>query len=495
MFEAVELGQKISKSEYKKQEVLLRTRLGELQRELAEAKVPTLIIVHGFGGSVKGDVVNRLNKWLDSRGMETHAFWDETDEELERPNYWRFWRHLPRAGTISVMFGGWYGDPLEQHIRGQINDSELDEATRRINQTERMLSEGGMNIIKLWLHVTHKKHVKRMKKKLRSKVQIPAFEGIRLTEKEYRHSLVSAERMLRITDTGRCPWHLLEADDRRYCELSVASVLQEMMERSLKKLAAMPVRIELPEHEPGPIDDASLTILDKIDLTLSLEPDEYRERLHELQDRLHQLSWQMFLAHRSVVLVFEGWDAAGKGGVIRRIISPVDARLYRVISIAAPTDEELAHHYLWRFWRQLPRSGYMTIYDRSWYGRVLVERIEGFASPDEWRSAYLQINHFEEQLMDHGILLMKFWLHISPEEQLRRFKDREQTPWKQHKITSEDWRNREKWDEYKTAVNDMIAHTSTGNAPWYTVPANNKPYARIYVLEKVCRAMEDALGL
>jgi polyphosphate kinase 2 (PPK2 family) len=179
--------------------------------------------------------------------------------------------------------------------------------------------------------------------------------------------------------------------------------------------------------------------------------------------------------------------------VIRRLISPVDARLYRVISVAAPTDEELAHHYLWRFWRQVPRSGYMTLYDRSWYGRVLVERVEGFASPDEWRSAYLQINHFEEQLTDHGIILQKFWLHISPEEQLRRFKDREKTPWKKHKITDEDWRNREKWDDYRAAVNDMIGHTSTSNAPWHLIPANNKLYARIRVLKTVCKAMEKAL--
>jgi polyphosphate:AMP phosphotransferase len=494
MFEAVELGQSVSKAEYKQQEVLFRTRLGELQRELEAAKIPTLIIVAGFGGAVKGDVVNRLNKWLDSRGMETHAFWDETDEELQRPDYWRFWKRLPRSGSISVMFGGWYADPMERHISGKCTDSELDEATRRINQTERMLTEDGMQIIKLWLHVSHQAHVRRMKKKLKSKDQVPAFEGRLLTEKQYQHSLVTAERVLRITDTGKSPWHLLEADDRRFCELSVARVLQASLERRLQKHADTGAQIELPEPE-FESESANLTILDKVDLELFLSREDYKQQLSKIQKRVHELSWQMFLANRSLVLVFEGWDAAGKGGVIRRIISSVDARLYRVISIAAPTDEEHAHHYLWRFWRQLPRSGYMTIYDRSWYGRVLVERIEGFASSDEWRSAYLQINHFEEQLMDHGIVLQKFWLHISPEEQLRRFKDREQTPWKRHKITDEDWRNREKWGEYKAAVNDMITHTSTGGAPWHLVPANCKLYARIDVLRTVCRAMEEALQL
>ena len=168
-----------------------------------------------------------------------------------------------------------------------------------------------------------------------------------------------------------------------------------------------------------------------------------------------------FEKKRSSVVVFEGWDAAGKGGNIRRITAAIDPRTYRVISIAAPTDEEKAHHYLWRFWRHVPRAGYVTIYDRSWYGRVLVERVEGFARPDEWSRAYLEINDFEQQLVDHGIVLAKFWLHIDAKEQLRRFRERESVAWKQHKIAAEDWRNREKWDAYEEAVNDMVARTST----------------------------------
>jgi polyphosphate kinase 2 (PPK2 family) len=216
--------------------------------------------------------------------------------------------------------------------------------------------------------------------------------------------------------------------------------------------------------------------------------------LDEYQSQLNNLAWQAREARLFTVAVFEGWDAAGKGGAIRRVTQAVDARLYQAITVGAPTDEERAHHYLWRFWRHLPRAGFMTIYDRSWYGRVLVERVEGFARPDEWRRSYLEINDFEEQLVDHGVVLMKFWLHISKEEQLRRFREREQVAWKQHKITPEDWRNRERWDDYRLAVDEMVARTSTEYAPWDLVAANDKRFARIEVLRAFCTCLERALS-
>jgi len=243
----------------------------------------------------------------------------------------------------------------------------------------------------------------------------------------------------------------------------------------------------VPDTEPG------LTILDRVDLSVGLEDDEYKPRLKAAQKRLNRLTWAAWNQRRSLVAVFEGWDAGGKGGAIRRATEAMDARLYRVISVAAPTDEERAHHYLWRFWRQLPRDGYATLYDRSWYGRVLVERVEGLASEAQWSRAYAEINDFEEQLAEHGTAVVKFWLHISPEEQLRRFREREITPWKQHKITDEDWRNREKWADYERAVNDMVAHTSTAHAPWVLVPGDDKYYARVMIVERLCEALESVL--
>ena len=234
-------------------------------------------------------------------------------------------------------------------------------------------------------------------------------------------------------------------------------------------------------------------MLDTVDLSLKLTKSEYQAQLAEQQSRLHRLSWEMYHQKRNALLLFEGWDAAGKGSAIRRVTSAMDARLYRVIPIAAPTDEEKGHHYLWRFWRHIPRAGYTTIYDRSWYGRVLVERVEGFANADEWLRSYQEINEFEEHLTDHGMTLFKFWIHISQEEQLRRFKEREEDPRKQHKITTEDWRNREKWDDYKTAVNEMVAHTSTGRTPWTLVSGNDKLHARIQILKTIADGMERTL--
>src|SRR5262245_21599234 len=194
-----------------------------------------------------------------------------------------------------------------------------------------------------------------------------------------------------------------------------------------------------------------------------------------------------------MLLVFEGPDAAGKGGSIRRLTQAMDARLYQVISVAAPTDEERAHPYLWRFWRHLPRMGRVTIYDRSWYGRVLVERVEGFCRTADWQRAYGEINAFEKQLTDFGVILIKFWLTISPEEQLARFKDRQTTPYKQYKITEEDWRNRNKWDFYEAAACDMIEKTSVETAPWVLVEANNKEWARIKVLKSIVRRLKEEL--
>jgi polyphosphate kinase 2 (PPK2 family) len=242
-----------------------------------------------------------------------------------------------------------------------------------------------------------------------------------------------------------------------------------------------------PDAKPG------TTILSHVDLTRTLSPAEYRTQCAKWQGKLNRLAWEAKEKGLATVAVFEGWDAGGKGGAIRRIVEAVDARLYRIIPIAAPTDEELAQHYLWRFWRHLPRAGTFTIFDRSWYGRVLVERVEGFARPEEWSRAYAEINDFESQLVEHGVVLAKFWLHISREEQLRRFKEREGLAYKRHKITEEDWRNRKKWTAYEAAVNDMVAHTSTEYAPWTIVPGNCKRFARVAILKTLCRRLRQVL--
>jgi len=494
MFEATKVGRTVSKEAFKEQRDDLRTQLLEAQRALKESNTPVIVIVAGVEGAGKGEVVNRLNEWLDTRGVQTFAFWELSDEERERPRYWRFWRTLPPRGEIGVLFGGWYLDPIEHRFRGECDDAALDAELSRIVDFERMLTQDGALIVKFWFHLSEKDQKRRLKELSRDDrsrwKMLPEKSKFSEQYQQFEHV---AERVIRQTDRGIAPWYLIEAEDMRYRDLTVGKTLLQAIHARLNQ----PVPME-PPTPADPLDlpdtaSAQITLLDQLDMSQQLDRDDYKEQLKKLQGEVNELAWEAYKQRRSTVLVFEGVDAGGKGGAIRRITSAVDARLYRTMSVAAPTDEEKDHHYLWRFWRHVPRAGHMIIYDRSWYGRVLVERVEGFATEAEWRRAYSEINEFEEQLVENGAILLKFWLQVSAEEQLRRFQDRENTPYKRYKITEEDWRNREKWPQYKAAVNEMVARTSTEDAPWTLVEGDDKPFARIKVLRTVCDSMGEAL--
>ena len=495
MFEAAKVGRELSKTAWKEQVPELRTRLLEAQRLARDAGIPIVVLVAGLEGAGKGEVVNRLTEWLDGRNLQVHAFWDETDEERDRPRYWRFWRTLPAAGEIAVLFGGWYQCPIEQRVLDGWTDADLEQELRRIREFERMLIADGALIVKFWYHFSAKDQRKRLKELARDDrsrwKMLP--KKARLAE-HYQAFEHTADLVVRRTDIGSAPWYIVEATDARYRDLTTGNTLLRAIETRLSEGTQ-----EGPEdthyHAPTPLprSEAQVTIIDKLDLDKSIPRDTYRDRLRHLQGELNELTWQAYKAKRSSILVFEGVDAAGKGGAIRRLTNAVDARLRRVISIAAPTDEEKAHHYLWRFWRHIPRTGRMTVFDRSWYGRVLVERVEGFTSHRRWQRAYLEINDFEEQLVGSGAILHKFWLQISKDEQLARFKAREETAYKRHKITDEDWRNREKWDQYKVAVNEMLIRTGTEYAPWSLIPGNDKLHARIEVLQTVCDRLKATL--
>lgn len=496
MFEGAELGRKVDKADFKAEEPELRTRLLAAQRRAWRSGLPVVVLISGVDGAGKGEVVNRLNAWMDTRGLEVHAFWDASDEERERPRWWRYWRSLPARGRIAVLFGSWYADPIRERVMGQIDDAALDAELTRIGQFERMLTEDGALFVKFWFHLPAEEQKRRLKKLAKDPKSRWHLVPDALAASAARHDafLRVAERTLRETDAGIAPWYVIESTDRRYRDLTVGRTLLDAIEERLANhIPANGRRFSHAPHLPD-ADSAHVTVLDHVDLTQALDKEDYKHRLAHCQKRLNALTWKSWAQKRSCVLVFEGWDAAGKGGTIRRLVSAIDARLYRVLPVAAPTDEERAHHYLWRFWRQLPRDGRVTVFDRSWYGRVLVERVEGLAEESAWRRAYQEINDFEQQLVDHGTVLAKFWLHISPEEQLARFEARQQTPYKQHKITDEDWRNRERWDAYKAAVNEMVVRTSTEFAEWTLVPANDKRYARIEVLRTVCERLEKALG-
>jgi polyphosphate:AMP phosphotransferase len=493
MFEAAEGGHRVTKAAYDKQEPGLRSGLLEAQRALATSDRAMVVLIGGAEGAGKEEIVSLLLEWMDARGVETHAMWEDTDEERERPRFWRYWRVLPPKGKIAILFGSWYSEPIINRVFHRTNELEFERAMRQVVDFEQMLANEGVLLAKFWLHLAkgaQKKRLKEMKRdpRLRWRVSPATWKFF----KDYDAFRGVSERAVELTSTGFAPWTLVDAEDKHYRNLTVVTTLLHGLRDAVARKPAVTKKDAGEEAKPLPTRTEG-NVIRALDLGKKLTDREYDRAVPDLQARLGRLARKLNDSQRSTILVFEGPDAAGKGGAIRRLAAAVDPRLYRMTSVAAPTDEERAHPYLWRFWRDLPRQGHVTIYDRSWYGRVLVERVEGFCSEDDWRRAYSEINGFEQQLADFGIIIIKFWLAISPEEQLKRFKDRQVTPYKQYKITEEDWRNRAKWDAYEAAAADMVERTSTDQAPWVLVEANDKAWARTKVLKTVVRRLKKEL--
>jgi polyphosphate:AMP phosphotransferase len=448
-------------------------------------------VIGGVDGAGKGETVNLLHAWMDPRHIHNFALDNPTDEERERPAIWRFWRVLPPKGQTGILLGSWYTTPITKRVYSETKDAELDQEMDQIVRFERMLASEGVLILKFWFHISKKQQKERLKE-----LQRKASTRWRVTEAEWEHFklydkfLTVSERALRRTDTAEAPWTIVAGADVRYRSLMVGKFILEAVRKRLDTPASPPVTPHAPPIS-DPIDNVH--VLKELDLGLRLEKKPYEEGLNRSQRRLNLLTREPGFKNISVVVVFEGPDAAGKGGAIRRITGALDARQYRVLPISAPTEEERAQPYLWRFWRHIPRRGKFAMFDRSWYGRVLVERVEELCSEADWIRAYGEINDFEEQLALHRMVIVKFWLQISPEEQLRRFKERAETGFKRYKITPDDWRNREKWDRYERAASDMIDRTSTSIAPWTLVEANDKRYARIKVLQTLCDRIGQAI--
>jgi polyphosphate:AMP phosphotransferase len=509
MFESAELGHEVDKQTYRREEPKLRQALLEAQNEAnASGTFPVITIVAGMDGAGKGETVNVLNEWMDPRLIDTCAFDDPTREERERPRLYRYFRELPAKGRIGLLFGAWYSEPLLERFHGRLRDDQLDSMLEQVVRLEKMLVREGALVLKFWFHLS--KDAQRARLKKLAKDPLTAWRVGDAEREQLRHYgkfRRTAEHVLRYTSSGEAPWTLVEGQDAQYRNLTVGRVLLDRLRSQLAasssagrpngakkgangKAPANGVPAGAPLLRPS-IDGVEL--LDRLDLSLSLPKAEYERELEILQGRLNlAMRAPRFRKRHSVVALFEGNDAAGKGGAIRRVTAALDARQYDVVPVAAPSEEERAQPYLWRFWRRLPRRGEMTIFDRSWYGRVLVERVEAFAPEPDWMRAYAEINDFESQLAAHGILVVKFWLAISKDEQLKRFKQREKTAWKRFKITPEDYRNREHWDAYARAVNDMVQRTSTEIAPWTLVEATDKRYARVKVLRRLVSALEEA---
>ncbi|MFO1072951.1 MAG: polyphosphate:AMP phosphotransferase [Geminicoccaceae bacterium] len=491
MFDSALLDHKLDKETYEREEPVLRTELLEAQLRLVESqRAAVVILVTGMDGSGKGDLIHHLLEWLDPRHVRVEAYSAPDEAERARPPMWRYWRDLPPKGRISVVFGSWYTAPLRDRLKGEMGTGRFERKLATINRFEEMLAAEGTVLLKFLLVLSAKEQKKRLERFAKATGGISrAMEE--WTDVRHRNAMRPiVEETVRRTSTEQAPWILLPCDDPEYRDLTFGRTVLETLKRCNEQETTPRIPVPVPATIPN-VDRRS--VLDVLDLDLKLEEKEYKERRKAAQLRLLQLSKSKAFAKRSLVVAFEGHDAAGKGGAIRRVAFALDPRQYRIHPIAAPSDEEKARPYLWRFWRRLPRLGHVAMFDRTWYGRVLVERVEGFAAEAEWLRAYGEINDFEEELERSGTIIAKFWLSISAEEQLRRFQAREVTEYKQYKITDEDWRNRSKWDEYRLAISDMIDRTDTRRAPWTLVEAEDKRWARVKVLETLCERLDEVL--
>ncbi|MCZ6634407.1 MAG: polyphosphate:AMP phosphotransferase, partial [bacterium] len=425
---------------------------------------------------------------LDPRGVNVYSTQPPSEEERMRPFLWRFWTKTPARGRIAIFDRSWYGRFLVDKMDTIAGRMPMHKAYEEVNSFERQLVDDGHVMIKFFLHISQEEQRRRFKK-----LEENPMTAWRVTDYDWQKHMrydtyrEVTEGMIRETNTEYAPWHVISAQDWRFATVEAFEIIIDRVSLRIQELKSTE---PLPAVQLDPVPESMLATSD---LSLSLSRKAYDEERKKYQDRIWELEHEIYRRRLSVVIVYEGWDAAGKGGNIKRLVRKMDPRGYEVIPVSAPNDVELAHHYLWRFWMKIPKAGHFAIFDRSWYGRVLVERVEGLATEYEWKRAYKEINEFEEQLANYGTKLFKFWIDIGQDMQLNRFEDRQETPTKQWKIMEEDWRNREKWDVYKEAVDDMLWRTNTPYAPWTIVESNCKLYARIKTLKTVTRELEKYL--
>lgn len=496
MLEQVNLEKAISKEKYKPEAKALKARLSGLQQKVKEAKLPVLVLFEGWGAAGKGSLISDVILQLDPRGFKVYSTAAAEEFERRRPFLWRYWNLIPQYGEFSVLDRSWYQEITTARVEEKIGNEENSRRIQRINTFERQLTDDGYLLIKFFLHIDKEEQKERFEK-----LEKASVTTWRVTRRDWYHNEHYAEyytafdEMLERTNTPNAPWQMISAHDKYNASLEVFRTLVTQIETAL---AAREQKKSMPVMTGDAIDYGNFNLvtmpkLEDISLDCTIEKEPYDETLKKLQKKLKRLHNEIYLKKIPVIIAYEGWDAAGKGGNIKRVAAALDPRGYEVCPIAAPDKYELAHHYLWRFWKHIPKTGHVEIFDRTWYGRVMVERIEGFCTQEQWRRAYREINEFERELHEWGAVIVKFWIHVSKEEQLRRFNDRQNTPEKQWKITDEDWRNREKWDDYEQAVDEMIRYTSTDFAPWTIVESEDKKYARIKALEVLIDAIEKRL--
>ncbi len=500
LFEEVNLTEEILENEVEEAKELSKTdlikaaqkRMAVLQQKIKELKLPVVILFEGWGASGKGQIISRLIEGLDPRGFKVYTIGEANEDEKRRPMMWRFWNKIPEYGKMSIFDRSWYRDVSISRVEGNISKDELDARFREINEFEAQLSDDGYIVIKFFLEISKSEQKKRfteLESDKATKWRVSAADWKH--HRDYDRYEEAFGNMIERTNHRYAPWIRVNAEKRKTASLEIFERTITIIERAITaksepKVASemLPVRTR-PDIRPLPISP-----LDSYDLSLSCDDAMYKLQLKAAQKRLFELHNKLYRTRTPLIIVYEGWDAAGKGGNIRRLTQGLDARGFEVNPVSAPTPPELNHHYLWRFWNSLPKNGHIAIYDRSWYGRVMVERIEGFCTTEQWKRAFDEMNRFEKSLSDWGAIIIKFWLHIDSDEQLRRFEERMNTPEKRWKITDEDWRNRDKWDKYHESVDDMLMYTNTEYAPWVVIESNDKKYARIKALNSVIDRIE-----
>ena len=463
-------------------------KLFAYQTKIKEAKLPVMVIFEGWGAAGKGSAIGRVIKNIDPRFFKVRTLAAATEEELRYPFLRRYLMDIPEAGKFTFFDSYWMKEAVTGLMEKKTDEELYRQRIQSINRMERSLTDNGYLVMKFFFHITQKEQKHRLKE-----LEEDKNTKWRVSEADWEenHHYERYEKIFDqyLTDTNRpsSPWYIIDAKNRKWAELQVLRFLNQGIETALKNHdIAMPILqnvfplVKMPLLKDIPLKDKVLT------------DEEYDKKLDELQEELGELHNELYRKKIPVIIAYEGWDAAGKGGNIKRIASALDPRGYEVHPIASPEPHEKARHFLWRFWTRLPKDGHIAIFDRTWYGRVMVERLEGFCSENDWQRAYNEMNEFEKELSDWGAVVIKFWVQIDNETQLERFTDRQNTPEKQWKITDEDWRNREKWDLYEEAVNEMLQKTSTAFAPWHILESNDKKYARIKALEIVIEEIKKA---
>ena len=464
-------------------------KLSQQQMKLKEKKLPVLVLIEGWGAAGKGSAIGQIIKNIDPRFFKVFSMPSTpTEEERRRPFLYRFFEKIPEAGKFTFLDSGWMDQIMKERLDGKLDDKAYAQRVDSVKRFERGLTDNGYLVLKFFFHISKKEQKRRIDELLEDKdTAWRVSPGDLHQNRHYEECLDAFDRYLDDTNTPSAPWYIIDSKSKKFAELQVMETLCMGIETALhNESLAVPLLqnafplVKMPKLKDVPLDK-------------TMGEEEYKKELKELQAKLGQLHNRLYRKRVPVIIGYEGWDAAGKGGNIKRLTGALDPRGFEVHPIASPEPHEKARHYLWRFWTRLPKDGHIAIFDRTWYGRVMVERLEGFCSENDWQRAYYEMNEFEQELANWGAVILKFWVQIDKDTQLARFTDRQNTPSKQWKITDEDWRNREKWDLYEQAVDEMLQKTSTTYAPWHILESVDKKYARIKALKIVIEALEKAL--